>query len=168
MEVWRDIPGYVDLYQVSNYGHVRTASERLLDRGPGEHYLNRYLRVKFYDGMHQVHQLVLLTFVGKRPRDMISRHLNDIKGDARLCNLAYGTCMQNSQDAFRNGRLQHCIITPKAKQAIVTLMRLNKTKYTNRVLAELGDTSQGTVSYYRKLYVDAPESALNRHYAGLK
>ncbi len=50
-----------------------------------------------------VHQLVLLTFVGERPKNKISRHLNGDPTDSRLTNLAYGTYSQNNYDAVKHG-----------------------------------------------------------------
>jgi hypothetical protein len=50
-----------------------------------------------------VHQLVALAFLGARPIGQEVRHLNDIKTDNRLANLAYGTRRENVQDALKNG-----------------------------------------------------------------
>jgi len=53
----------------------------------------------------RVHVLVLESFVGPRPDGYDARHLNDIKADNRLCNLAWGTRRQNIEDKARNGHL---------------------------------------------------------------
>lgn len=55
---------------------------------------------------YPVHQLVALAFMGARPEGQEVRHLNDIKTDNRVENLAYGTRHENRQDAIRNGRIK--------------------------------------------------------------
>lgn len=63
-----------------------------------------------------VHHLILHAFRGERPEGHIGRHLNDVKTDNRLDNLAYGTLKDNAQDALRNGRRRgkrrHCKVDP--------------------------------------------------------
>ena len=40
MEIWKDIPGYQGLYQVSNYGRVKSL-ERLVKNGKDRFYLKK-------------------------------------------------------------------------------------------------------------------------------
>lgn len=47
--------------------------------------------------------LVLLAFVGPRPEGLVMRHLNDVKADNYLCNLAWGTQAENIEDRWKNG-----------------------------------------------------------------
>jgi hypothetical protein len=51
----------------------------------------------------QVHQLVLLAFVGPRPENMQGCHGNGIKSDCRLSNLRYDTPKANQADSIRHG-----------------------------------------------------------------
>jgi HNH endonuclease/NUMOD4 motif len=50
-----------------------------------------------------VHRLILECFVGMAPEGTIGRHLNDIKTDNRLVNLAWGSHGDNRRDSYRNG-----------------------------------------------------------------
>ena len=50
-----------------------------------------------------VHTLVLLAFVGRRPRRKQARHEDGDKDNNRLSNLSYGTKKENAQDKFRHG-----------------------------------------------------------------
>lgn len=52
---------------------------------------------------HKVHRLVLDAFVGPQP-DMVTRHLNGIRDDNRLTNLAWGTTSENQLDTITHGR----------------------------------------------------------------
>jgi hypothetical protein len=50
----------------------------------------------------RVHRIVLLAFAGDCPRGMQCRHLNGIRDDVRLANLAWGTHGQNMEDRDRH------------------------------------------------------------------
>ena len=107
-EVFRDIPNYVGLYQVSNMGSVKSfkgIAPRLLKQGTNCHgykyvILHRdAVRVSF-----NVHKLIQLAFdMGAGYMD----HINGIKIDNRLDNLRVVTPRQNSQNkvCHRNGKL---------------------------------------------------------------
>ena len=53
----------------------------------------------------KVHALVALTFIGERPQGQQVRHLNGVRTDNRSVNLAYGTDLENKNDARRHGTL---------------------------------------------------------------
>lgn len=106
-ENWRRIPGHPD-YSVSDSGRVMSHKKgglRLLSM-PANY--DGYKQVRLFTNgaaaTHNVHVLVLLAFVGPRPEGMVCRHLNDVKGDNQLSNLAYGTLIDNAQDAILNRR----------------------------------------------------------------
>ncbi len=111
-EKWLPIPGYEGMYSVSDQGRVR--SEPRLD-GRGRRIRGRIMKpgtrggwlklVLADNGVHtmfDVHNLVLLAFVGPKPAGHIIRHLNDDPIDNWLENLAYGTPAQNADDRIRN------------------------------------------------------------------
>jgi hypothetical protein len=50
----------------------------------------------------RVHRLVLEAFVGPCPEDMECRHLNGVRRDCRLVNLAWGTRAENIDDKRRH------------------------------------------------------------------
>lgn len=119
-EEWRPIPGAIG-YEVSDQGQVRSYR-----RGapPGGRVLNPTISEGYYVACihyadkwqtRRVHQLVLEAFIGPRPEGTTgARHLNDVKTDNRLTNLAYGTHAENMLDRVANGihywaRRTHCI-----------------------------------------------------------
>jgi DNA-binding transcriptional regulator YiaG len=53
-----------------------------------------------------VHRVIYETFVGKIKDGAFIRHLNDIKTDNRVSNLAQGNQKENMADALRNGVLK--------------------------------------------------------------
>lgn len=103
MEIkWKDILGYEGLYQVSNYGMVKSLGN---SSHPGEHLLA--LKTD-KDGYKQatlckegkmkwfrVHRLVWEAFNGPIPEGMQINHINENKGDNRLENLNTMDCKTN-------------------------------------------------------------------------
>lgn len=115
VEVWKPVPGFEGLYDVSDQGRLRSWREAggqhrklseprvcrggKLKYGYQSHFMGRG------GGREQatIHELVLLAFVGARPDGMVARHLNGNPQDNRLENLAWGTWKQNTQDAIGHG-----------------------------------------------------------------
>jgi hypothetical protein len=117
-EEWRDSPGHPG-YQVSTLGRVRSAWRRrgknlrsyisdrwriLRPQPSGRGYLVVQIRESDRCRKNYIHRLVLEAFVGPCPEGMEGRHIetNDVT-DNRLCNLAWGTKVENSQDRRRHG-----------------------------------------------------------------
>lgn len=64
--------------------------------GNGYHYVTLFVnKVRIRKA---VHHLMLETFVGPRPERHQTRHLNNIRGDNRISNLAWGTSLENGRD----------------------------------------------------------------------
>lgn len=124
-EVWKDIPGYEGLYQVSDQGRVRSLDRCVEVNDPKRKlfkrcYKGQLLRpgmvrtghVTVVLGRNQkgkptstpVHQLVLKAFVGEPKEGEEVRHLNGIANDNRLENLQYGNRAQNILDVFHTGK----------------------------------------------------------------
>jgi hypothetical protein len=107
-ERWKIIPS-IPTHEVSDTGRVR----RMVDAGNWKAgkiltpHTDRdgYTRVKIAGSARPVHPLICEAFNGPCPPGLICRHLNDIKSDMRPENLAWGTYIQNYDDARRNGRL---------------------------------------------------------------
>lgn len=125
-ERWLPVPGMEGSYEVSDRGRVRSLARivRVSPSAPGssprgshsgydrrqpekilsQHIRGKYLFVRIDDTTFFVAHLMLTSFVGPRPDGHVARHLNDVKTDNRLANLAWGTRSQNYDDAIRNGR----------------------------------------------------------------
>lgn len=110
---WKDIPGYEGLYQVSDQGKVRSLGRlnaygrRIKGRELSQINATRgYLQVKLCkDGLQstrKIHVLVASAFIGDRPDGNHVRHLNGIKKDNRVVNLAYGSPAENGKDMRRH------------------------------------------------------------------
>lgn len=89
-----------------------------------------------------VHTLVLELFVGPRPDGMMARHFpNPDRTDNRLCNLQWGTALENQRDRYVQGTDQFGERNPAAKlteEQVVEIRELYATgKYLHKELAPL-------------------------------
>lgn len=108
METWKDIEGYNGVYQVSDYGNVRSTDHydcnkrnRIAGRTlkPGRKN-NGYLQVTLSDNFgevkrYYVHRLVMNAFVGKCPEGYEVNHIDEDKENNALCNLEYVSHKEN-------------------------------------------------------------------------
>lgn len=103
-EIFRDIPEYEGLYQVSNYGNVKSLKrqrtfERILKSRKSK---KGYLRINLHKNGKQkiktTHRLVLLAFYGYSSLEC--NHKNGIKSDNTLWNLEYCTSSENKKHAY--------------------------------------------------------------------
>lgn len=142
---WKPVVGYELLYEVSDYGDVRSRPRE--GRGKRKWYGGKVLRqhisrsngycyLTLCDDVsgrarvsRRVHVLVLRAFVGEPPLDkQHGRHLNGNKTDNRLCNLAYGSASENAADrklhgTSRSGADHPCAKLTKEQRAEVCAAR---------------------------------------------
>jgi hypothetical protein len=122
MEKWRDIEGYEGLYQVSNFGRVRSLDRVVFQKNRWgqlwkvtykgtilkQYKQPYYLEVDLCkDGVkkhHLVHRIEYEAFNGKIPEGMQVNHINEIKTDNRLENLNLMTPSENINWGTRNER----------------------------------------------------------------
>jgi hypothetical protein len=110
--VYKDVPGFGG-YKAGTDGSLWSCKQRT-GQYQNWHKLSVSANVRGYrlttvtrgDGTRKVvkvGRLVLEAFLGKSP--LLVRHLNDVRDDDRLSNLAYGTCKDNSRDALLNNKI---------------------------------------------------------------
>lgn len=113
-EEWRDIPGYEGLYQVSNYGEVKSLFRYKIKLKPTLK-KNNYYYVTLHKNLkskpYQIHSIEFYAFHPERNREedidnnIVVNHINQDKKDNRLenlnlldkgDNLKYGDCQERS------------------------------------------------------------------------
>ncbi len=116
MERWLPVVGYEELYEVSDLGRIRRLPGPASDgswRKGGLLKPARGTKISLADKRGKIKQcylsrLVLEAFKGLAPSDKpIARHLDDNRFNNNLDNLEWGTTKDNTDDAFRNGRMGH-------------------------------------------------------------
>lgn len=73
MEIWKDVPGYIGLYKVSNYGRIKSVKKQLVLKTCGSG--NRYKTVALCNGMRKtfrVHRLVAAAFIPNPDNNHVS------------------------------------------------------------------------------------------------
>ena len=117
-EVWKPIPGFEGIYEISNLGRVM-ALERVVTFTDGRKrkYPKRLRKISVargypsigltdstgYSKNYLLHRILAHVFIQPITGEDIVRHLNDIPSDYRLSNLAVGTQQENIDDLMRNG-----------------------------------------------------------------
>ena len=113
-EIWSDIVGYEQLYQISNFGTVKSLSnnkikkEKILKQVKTT---NGYLFVnlckngkrKFY----QIHRLVAQAFLPNPENKPCIDHINTNKTDNRVCNLRWVTAKENMNNPLSIDKLKN-------------------------------------------------------------
>lgn len=128
MEIWKDIYGYERLYQISNYGRVKSLP-RITNRKSGRILSVRervmaniisadgYLRIKLCKNNIQkimsIHRLVAIAFIANPKNKPQVNHIDGNKLNNKLENLEWVTAKENSQHAILNG-----LSTPRTNEKI--------------------------------------------------
>lgn len=111
IEIWKDILEYEGLYQVSNFGKVKSLPRNTTKGGilkltkDNNGYLNVILCKNGKIKRFRVHRLVALAFIPNIQNLPIINHKNEIKTDNRVENLEFCTAKHNSNYGTRNERL---------------------------------------------------------------
>ena len=120
-EIWKDVKGYENYYQVSNLGNVRSLDRKIEQsnsKGIYKHtykgkmlkqYINNagYNQVTFTINykllMKRVHRLVAETFIDNPNNHKCVNHINGNKLDNRVENLEWCSYSHNNSEARRLG-----------------------------------------------------------------
>lgn len=109
-EEWRDIKGYEGIYQVSNYGRIKSLS-RIISIGRGHFRLSNEKILKqsesnkgyyiiclhnnYKERKHLVHRIVYESFIGDIPKGMEVNHIDENPKNNKVTNLNLLTHKEN-------------------------------------------------------------------------
>jgi hypothetical protein len=119
-EVWKDIPGYEGLYQVSNLGRVKSLErfkdnngglvrvpEKIMTGGKRHGYILMFLSKEGSRKTFAAHRLVAQVFIPNPENKPSVNHINGNKQDNRVCNLEWNTYKENTNHAIKTGLWDH-------------------------------------------------------------
>jgi hypothetical protein len=171
-EIWKDIKGYKNLYQVSNLGRVKKLAHCIKHLNEGkirdhyfkekimrfdEHRTNGRLRITLHkNNKHkrfQVHRLILETFIGKCPKEKQCCHKDDNPKNNKLNNLYWGTVKENIKDKIRNGKSCKGIKNGNSKLKdgeVLLIKKLLKNNIKQSLLAKIFKVSPTMIMYIKK------------------
>lgn len=118
MEIWKPIIGYEGLYEVSNFGRIKSlprvwiCGNKKSKRSKPEtisrihHNKQKYLQVwlskEGIAKIYRVHRLVAQAFIPNTENKETVNHINGIKDDNRIENLEWNTLRENQDHATIN------------------------------------------------------------------
>lgn len=159
-EIWKEIPGHEGYYSISNLGQIRrdkrgngTQIGRILkDRKDKDGYRVIQLTKNGISKTFKIHLLVLLAFIGPRPKGKMTNHKKGIKWDNRLSELEYVTQSENqrhSYDVLGNkgpyGEKNH--FSRLKKETVIAIFNTAIEKnYSHATVAKIFNVSRETVS----------------------
>ena len=153
MEIWKDVVGFEEQYEVSNLGNLRS-KERLVKhwRGGERKYKSNvknirlndkgYFRCNLKNGGKRydftIHKLVALAFIPNEENKPFVNHKNGIKTDNRVENLEWCSASENITHAVKNRLIKTKLTDEQAKEIF-------NSQLSNRKLAKIYDINHSIV-----------------------
>ncbi len=96
-EIWKDIVGFEELYKVSNLGRIKNCKRGNILRGGANQdgYLQTSLRKNGKSFRITIHREVATAFLGKKPENLVTDHIDGDVQNNKVSNLQYVTTRAN-------------------------------------------------------------------------
>lgn len=111
IEVWKDIPGYDGIYQISNYGRVKSnynyRKGNILTQRLKKGYYSVGLRKDGIRKWHLVHRLVASAFIMNKKNMPQVNHIDENKLNNKVDNLEWCTASYNNNYGTRQERVSN-------------------------------------------------------------
>lgn len=146
---WRKVPGF-SRFSVSSDGQVRR-DVRIYRKPPGllaQSLSSGYPCVAMVDDLgdycrRMVHTLVAAAFIGPRPPGAVVRHLDGVRSNCAVSNLAYGSHRDNAADAIGHGTpvrgaRQHKAVLDERLVRALKLRYLDGRESVNAIARDMG------------------------------
>ena len=135
---FKSIPGYPN-YEINEEGVVRNINTQLTLKPQIN---NAYFTVTLGGKVLYIHYLVALTFIGERPNEMVTRHLDGNPHNNCLSNIEYGSRKDNTTDRTKHGTWGHTL----TERAVRVIRGLYKCGFTQARLSRLFKLNRSTIA----------------------
>jgi hypothetical protein len=155
---WRPIPGFVGIYEISDFGEIRrlkggsgAITGRIQKANPNrDGYPRAYLKNAPNAPVYKlVHVLVCEIFIGPRPPGMESCHFDGDPSNCALTNLRWDTPLANAADKRRHGKVYSGEHHANSKLTDAQVRELRVAPGSQRAIARQFGITQQTVSDIR-------------------
>lgn len=147
-EIWKDISGYENRYQVSNLGNVRSINGKRKDQLLKPTMRKGYCHVGLYKDkkykIYPVHRLVAMAFIPNPQNKPHINHIDSNRSNNLISNLEWCTPKENQQHAWKFG-YQHPSYSTLGKRGYdcknsKTVIQLDIK--TGKIIAEYGSAAE--------------------------
>lgn len=128
MEIWKDVIGYENMYQVSNFGNVKSLKRKKWNGYGYQEVVEKLLSQKLHQGYKYVnlcgfdkqklvgvHRLVAFAFLDNPDNKKYVNHKDNNPSNNYVDNLEWCTQKENIQYSVSQGRFNQGILSPRTK-----------------------------------------------------
>lgn len=153
MEIWKNVVGFEEQYEISNLGNLRS-KERFVKhwRGGERKYKSNFKNIRLNDKGYfrcnlknegkrydfTIHKLVALAFIPNEENKPFVNHKNGIKTDNRVENLEWCSASENVTHAVKNRLIKTKLTDEQAKEIF-------NSQLSNRKLAKIYNVTHGII-----------------------
>ena len=149
MEQWLDVVGFEGIYQVSNFGRIRSVKtgkikEQTVQDNDNRPYLGLWKNNK--QKICRPHKLVMEAFVGIRPQGMECCHNDGNPQNNHLSNLRWDTSKNNHADKVKHGTTNRGEQCGTAKLTLEQVRAIRQDDRLQRIIAAEYGVRDNTIS----------------------
>ena len=149
MEQWLDVVGFEGIYQVSNFGRIRSVKtgkikEQTVQDNDNRPYLGLWKNNK--QKICRPHKLVMEAFVGIRPQGMECCHNDGNPQNNHLSNLRWDTSKNNHADKVKHGTTNRGEQCGTAKLTLEQVRAIRQDDRLQRIIAVEYGVRDNTIS----------------------
>ena len=153
-EIWKDIPGYEELYKISSFGRIISSySKRILSPAISGHKGKGYYAITLVkNGIKKrfhIHKLVALSFIPNPDNFPCIDHINTDRYDNRVENLKWCSFSQNNLNPITNSKRYKPVVQLKDGLLIHVFNSINEATKHGFCLGQIIDCCKGRYKHHK-------------------